>query len=89
MTSLVTFARLTGQSELMDRAYRMAQWEANIQMSSGAVQGGKVTTHDKQTPAAFNTGMVLYGFVSILQERDDNTIFRAAERAGRFLVNDP
>jgi hypothetical protein len=88
MTSLVTFARLTGQLDLVDRSHRMAQWEASIQMSSGAVQGGKVTTHDKQTPAAFNTGMVLDGFVSILQERNDSEIFRAAERAGGFLVND-
>ena len=54
---------LTGQIDLIDRASRMAQWEANIQMSSGAVQGGKVTTPDKQSPATFNTGMVLDGFV--------------------------
>ena len=88
MTSLIDFARLTGQVELVDRAYHMAQWEADIQMSSGAVQGGKVTSSEKQTPATFNTGMVLDGFISVLQERDDNDIFRAAERAGEFLVKD-
>ena len=88
MTSLIAFARLTGQPDLVNRAYRMAQWEADIQMSSGAVQGGKVTTPEKQSPAAFNTGMVLDGFLSVLQERNDSEIFRAAERAGEFLVND-
>ncbi len=88
MTSLIAFARLTGQSDLIERAYQMAQWEAEIQMSNGAVQGGKVTTPDKQSPAAFNTGMVLDGFLSVLQEYDDNVIYCAAERAGEFLVND-
>jgi hypothetical protein len=27
MTSLIDFARLTGQAELVDRAYHMAQWD--------------------------------------------------------------
>ena len=40
MTSFIDFARLTGQIDLIERASRMAQWEAHIQMSSGAVQGG-------------------------------------------------
>jgi len=88
MTSFIDFARLTGQVDLIDRASRMAQWEANIQMSSGAVQGGKVTTPDKQSPATFNTGMVLDGFVSVLQEHSDNDILHAAEKAGNFLVKD-
>ena len=88
MTSFIDFARLTGQVDLIDRASRMAQWEANIQMSSGAVQGGKVTTPDKQSPATFNTGMVLDGFVSVLQEHDDSDILHAAEKAGDFLVKD-
>lgn len=88
MTSLISFAQLTEQPDLVNCVYRMAQWEAEIQMPNGAVQGGKVTTPDKQSPAAFNTGMVLDGFLSVLQERDDSTIFHAAERAGDFLVND-
>ena len=88
MTSLINFAQLTGEVELVDRACHMARWEANVQMSSGAVQGGKITSSEKQSPAAFNTGMVLDGFISVLQERDDSDILRAAERAGEFLVKD-
>lgn len=88
MTSLIGFARRTGQADLIDRAFRMAQWESDIQMPDGAVQGGKVTTPDRQSAASFNTGMVLDGFVSVLQERDDCALARAAERAGDFLVQD-
>lgn len=88
MTSLIAYARRTGQNDLIDRALRMAQWEADIQMPNGAVQGGKVTTPDDQTAATFNTGMVLDGLVSVLEERSDATVEAAAVRAGEFLVDD-
>jgi hypothetical protein len=88
MTSLVRFAEKTGRQDLLDRAFRMALWEAEIQMPSGAVQGGALTTPDKQTPAAFNTGMVLDGLATVLHQRPDAVVLRAAERAARFLVND-
>jgi hypothetical protein len=88
MTSLVRYARKAGRPDLVDRAYRMALWEADIQMSSGAVQGGKVAAPDRQTPAAFNTGMVLDGLLTVLEERSDTAIQRAAERAAAFLSGD-
>jgi hypothetical protein len=88
MTSLVNFARKTGHVDLIDRAHRMALWEADIQMASGAVQGGRLTTPDRRSPAAFNTGMVLDGLVTVLEERADTVVQRAAERAARFLADD-
>jgi len=88
MTSLVDYARETGQADLIERARRMALWEAEVQMPSGAVQGGKVTTPDKQTAAAFNTGMVLDGFVTVLADGDDPAIGKAAWSAADFLVGD-
>jgi hypothetical protein len=88
MTSLVQYGRRTNWAEPIERARRMAQWEAEVQMPSGAVQGGKLTSPEKQTPAAFNTGMVLDGFVTVLEERYDPQIFRAAERAAEFLAAD-
>lgn len=88
ITSFVKYAHETAQPKLIERAQRMALWEAEVQMSCGAVQGGKVTTPDNQTAAAFNTGMVLDGFVSILLQRNDTTIERAAYRAANFLVAD-
>jgi uncharacterized protein YyaL (SSP411 family) len=88
MTSLIAYGRRTGQSALIDRALRMAQWEAGIQMPNGAVQGGKVTIPEKRRATTFNTGMVLDGFVSVLQERENRAVLRAAERAADFLVGD-
>lgn len=88
ITSLVNFSHETNQPFLFERARHMALWEAEVQMPCGAVQGGKATTPDKQSAAAFNTGMVLDGFVSILTEESDPTIAQAARRAADFLVED-
>jgi hypothetical protein len=88
MTSLVRYGRRAGRPDLIERARRMGLWEADIQMESGAVQGGKVTPRDRQTPAAFNTGMVLDGLVTVLEDRPDTTLGRAAERAASFLAGD-
>jgi uncharacterized protein YyaL (SSP411 family) len=88
VTTLIQYARRTKELEAIDRSHRMALWEAEVQMPSGAVQGGKVTAPDKQTPASFNTGMVLDGFVTLLENRPDSTVLRAAERAAEFLAGD-
>lgn len=88
MTTLLDYARESGRTDLLERVTRMAHWEAEVQMPSGAVQGGKATTPDKQSAAAFNTGMVLDGFTSLLAEVDDPVIERAARRAADFLVGD-
>jgi len=88
MTSLAQYARRTGCLEAIERSHRMALWETSIMMPSGAVQGGKITTPDRQSPAAFNTGMVLDGLVSVLGDWEDPLVLRAAERAAEFLVND-
>ncbi|MFT4582981.1 MAG: hypothetical protein ACI915_002017 [Gammaproteobacteria bacterium] len=88
ITTLLEYGARTTDQDIVERAVRMGQWEADIQMSNGAVQGGKVAPKDKQSPAAFNTGMVLDGWVSILNVRSDDDIAVAAERAGDFLVTD-
>ena len=83
ITSLLEFARRTGRSEARERALRMARWEAAVQMPSGAVQGGIIAPPDKQTPAAFNTGMVLDGWTSALAlERDPDDPLGGAPRGG-------
>ena len=88
MTSLLTYAEQAGEPDLVDRVTRMGHWEASVQMPSGAVQGGKVTDPEHQKPATFNTGMVLDGYVSLLERRKDAIIESAAERAVAFLLGD-
>jgi uncharacterized protein YyaL (SSP411 family) len=86
--SLIAFAKLDGDRSLIDRALRMARWEATVQMPSGAVQGGKLAPPAKQTAATFNTGMVLHGFSAAHRESRDPAILAAGRRAADFLVGD-
>jgi len=52
------------------------------------VQGGPVCAPERQTAAAFNTGMVLDGWCSAFAYAGDQAILVAARRAADWLVND-
>ena len=78
------YASLTGTSEYRERAIRMAQWEADVQMENGAVQGGVIDF--PATAAIFNTGQVLFGWSAAFKETHDETFRRAAQRGADFLV---
>jgi hypothetical protein len=60
--TMFDYAHLTGSDEIFDRAIHMADWECDVQMESGAVQGG--TIDQTPTPAIFNTGQVIFGWLS-------------------------
>ena len=88
ITSLLQYSRQFGEVRAREAAIKMAYWEIAVQMPSGAVQGGPVTSPDKQAPAAFNTGMVLDGWCSAFQETQYPAFIDAARMAADFLVND-
>lgn len=88
ITSLLRYARRYGRPAAANAALRMGRWEREIQMESGAVQGGALCAPERRTPAAFNTGMVLDGYCSLLEEELDDGLYEAAARAARFLVDD-
>jgi hypothetical protein len=88
MTSLLLYARRFNNASVRDAAITMGKWEIAVQMPSGAVQGGPVTSPDRQRPAAFNTGMVLDGWCSAYQETHDPAFLGAARKAANFLLND-
>jgi hypothetical protein len=88
MPTLLDFAKLENTEVLMKRAIVMASWEADIQMPSGAVQGGRLRAPEDQTPSAFNTGMVLHGWARMLAESAVPGIAEAGDKAARFLVDD-
>lgn len=79
------YAAMTGDEEYRLRAVRMAQWEAEVQMDSGAVQGGVIGF--EPTPAIFNTGQVLFGWARAFQETGEEQFRKAAVRGADFLVD--
>lgn len=88
ITSLLQFADRFGDVAACAAAFRMARWEIAIQMPSGAVQGGPVVPAERQTPAAFNTGMVLDGWCSAYAATADADVLAAARKAADFLAAD-
>lgn len=88
ITSLLAYADCFGDPATRDAALRMAQWEIEIQMPSGAVQGGPVCPPARQTAATFNTGMVLDGWCSAFRATGSMEFLEAGRRAADFLVGD-
>ena len=88
ITTLLAYAERFEDESVREAALRMAHWEVAIQMPSGAVQGGPVCPPEQQTPAAFNTGMVLDGLCSAYNTTGDKVFLEAARRAADFLMAD-
>jgi len=88
ITTLLRFARQFEDTQAREAAIKMAKWEITVQMPTGAVQGGPVSASGKQTPAAFNTGMVLDGWCSAYEESADKDFLDAGRKAADFLVKD-
>lgn len=82
--TMFDYGRMRNDEEMRRRAIRMADWEIEVQMPCGAVQGGIIGM--PPTPAVFNTGQVILGWVRAAQETGDHRYLRSAERAAIFLM---
>lgn len=82
--TMFEYATRTGNDEHLARAIRMADWECDVQMASGAVMGGTVDT--TPTPAIFNTGQVLFGWIRAYHETGTERYLASALKAGDFLL---
>lgn len=88
ITTLLRYAEAGNRPGVSAAALAMADWEIGVQMESGAVQGGPVVAPEKQTAAAFNTGMVLDGLCSAYAFKPQDRYLEAARKAARFLAGD-
>lgn len=82
--TLFEAARELDRPELAERAHRAARWEIAVQLESGAVQGGVMG--EGRTPAIFNTGQVMFGWLAAFEESGEGIYADALRRAGRYLV---
>lgn len=82
--TMFDYAKLTGNQDIYKRAIKMADWECDVQMDNGAVQGGTVDT--TPTPAIFNTGQVIFGWVRAFLETGNKRYLDSAKKAGDFLI---
>jgi len=82
--TMFDYSHLVNSGDIYHRAVRMADWECEIQMENGAVQGG--TIDQKPTPAIFNTGQVIFGWLRAFRETSDKKYLSSAIKAGEFLL---
>lgn len=83
--SLYNCSSVVGSVEARPRAFQMALWETQVQLDSGAVQGGMIG--EGRSPAIFNTGQALFGLLRSFRETQDVRLRDAAYRAAEFLVD--
>ena len=82
--TLYAAGKRLGRSDLAARAERAARWEIGIQLSTGAVRGGVMGA--PESPAVFNTGQVLLGWLAAFEETGQSAFADAARRAAHYLV---
>lgn len=83
--SLFRYAEFSGHNEYHERAIRMAEWESDLQLAEGGVRAG--TLDAKQVvPTIFNTGQVLFGWLSAWRQTRAPRFHDSLVRAANWLV---
>jgi hypothetical protein len=82
--TLYAAARRLGRPDLAARAERAARWEIDIQLPTGATRGGVIG--EPESPAVFNTGQVLLGWLVAFEETGQGCFADAGRRAAQYLV---
>src|SRR2546426_3062793 len=82
--TLYSAGRCLGRPDLAARAERAAWWEIEIQLPTGAIRGGVIGA--PESPAVFNTGQVLLGWLAAFEETGRGIFADAARRAACYLV---
>ena len=85
--TFLTAADRHPELQLNERAWRAGRWLAEVQFESGAICS-KQHRPDNTKPSIFNTGMVLHGWVSVLEQKEDAQIRNASRKAVDWLVSE-
>ena len=83
--TFLRYAEFSGHAEYRERAIRMAEWETAIQLPEGGVRAGTMDA-TQIAPTIFNTGQVLFGWLSAWQQTQDARLHDSAVRAADWLV---
>lgn len=80
------YAAFSGDEDCRVRAVRMAAWESDIQLPDGGVRAGTLDTA-QVVPTIFNTGQVLFGWLSAWQQTHDTRFHDSLVRACDWLIS--
>lgn len=79
------YAEFSRQDEYCERAVRMAAWESDIQFPEGGVRAGFADA-SQPVPTIFNTGQVLFGWLSAWQHTREPRFYDSLKRAAAWLL---
>lgn len=82
--TFLALAEGLADDEARARAVRMADWSCEVQMDDGAVLSGVIGT--RVGPAVFNTGQVVFGWVSAYEATGEDRYASAAQKACEWLT---
>ena len=82
--TFLDYYRLSGEPAFRDRAIRMGDYELAVQDSRGAIPGGYA---EPRLPEIFDTGQVIFGWVSLFGDTGRQEYRSAAVRAGDWLLS--
>jgi hypothetical protein len=83
--TLLDYAARTGDESCAADARAMGEWEFEIQAPDGGITEG-ILDGPPRASEAFNTGMVVHGWLDLHRATGEERFLDAAVRAGRFLV---
>lgn len=81
--TFINRSRMLSENDLLRRAVQMAEWELDLQLENGAIPA--LATGE---PVVFDTGQVLFGWISAHAETKDRRFMDAAVRAGDWLTHE-
>lgn len=82
--TMIEMARNSGRTELLVRAKRMLDWLVQIQLPSGAYQGGRIDQEPVEA-STFDTGQILLGLAAGVSEFQSPPYREAMHSAANFL----
>jgi len=82
--TLLDHAERGGDASLVDRAREMGEWEVEVQNPDGGVMQGALRSPPGRS-IAFNTGMVIFGWLDLYERLGTELFLEAAVRAGDWL----
>ena len=82
--TFLSYSKAYNDSNAKERALLMAKWEIEVQLPNGAVTSGHIGRNP--SPAVFNTGQVLFGWISAYLETNDDQYLLAIQRAAKWLL---
>lgn len=84
LATFLVYADYSGDSDFINRAKQLGDWEVNIQAPNGGVYSSMIL----QQTRVFNTGQVVLGWCALYDRTQDEKYLQAAVRAGGYLLNE-